>query len=58
MNSTADALDDDNNGSGTREFNVPYPMGGKRLLGAFAVTDCLQILTGRVRLRSMRDSPV
>ena len=28
-------------------FNVPYPTGGKRLITAFAVTDCLQIITGK-----------
>eukprot|EP00606_Chrysophyceae_sp_TOSAG23-5_P000186 GSChrysophyteH2.ASY1.ANO1.1559.1 assembled CDS len=38
--------DGSNNGSGGENFNVPYPTSGKRLLSAFAVTDCLQIISG------------
>ena len=35
-----------NNGSGDHSFNVPYPSSGKRLMSSFAVTDCLQIVSG------------
>ena len=35
-----------NNGSGDETFNVPYPSSGKRLMSSFAVTDCLQVVSG------------
>lgn len=40
------SMGDANNGSGDSDWNIPYPVAGKKLISGFAIADCLQIITG------------
>ena len=34
---------DSNNGSGDSDWNIPYPVAGKKLISCFAIADCIQV---------------